>query len=135
MGFSDGLGLILNPIKKKVTDDPGAITPAGATVPGLLISAVAVSGVSGGSATISWTTSVLSTSKVSYGVAPNRDQVTTETNKSPLVTSHSVTLSGLTAGKVYLFRVHSRMQGGTDGQYNSVLDGYQFTADGSFAAA
>lgn len=120
---------------KKVTDDPGAIPPAGSTTPGLVISAVAVGSIAGGSATITWTTSVASTSKVSYGVAPNRQQVTTETDKSPMVTSHSVTLTGLTAGKVYLFRVHSRLQGGKDGMGNSVIDGYQFIADGSFVAA
>jgi hypothetical protein len=123
--------------KKKVTDDPGAIPAAGATTPGLSISAVSVGSISGGSATVTWTTSVASSSKVSYGVAPNRSQVTAETDKYPSaqVTSHSVVLSGLTAGKVYLFRVHSRLLGGKDGMGNQVMDGYQFIADGSFVAA
>ena len=121
--------------KKKVTDDPGAIPAAGATVPGLVMTNLSIGSISGGSATITWTTSQNGTSRVQYGVAPNMDQTTAETNTSPLVTSHSVVLSGLVAGKVYLIRVHSRMQGGTDGMYNSVLDGYDFTADGGFVAA
>lgn len=135
MSFSAGLGLIYDPIIKKITDDPGAITSNTATP--MAISAVSVSGIGGGSATITWTTTVGSSSKVSYGVSPNRDNVSPETNAYPnaQVTSHSVTLTGLVAGKVYLFRVHSRMLGGTDGQYNQVMDGYQFTADGSFVAA
>lgn len=135
MSFAAGLGLILDPIIKKLTDDPGAITSNTATP--MAITNLSVSGIGGGSATVTWTTTVASSSKVSYGVAPNRDQVTPETNTYPSaqVTSHSVSLSGLTAGKVYLFRVHSRMLGGTDGQYNQVMDGYQFTADGSFVAA
>lgn len=113
---------------KKVTDDPGNITP-------ITISAVAVSGIGGGSATITWTTSANATSRVQYGRAPNLDRTTAETNTSPLVTSHSVALSGVTAGKVYLYRVHSRMQGGRDGMNNTVLDGYDFYTDGSFVAA
>ena len=114
--------------KKKQTDDPGNTTP-------IVVSSVSVGSISGGSATVTWTTSVASSSKVSYGVYPNRSQVTAETDTNPLVTSHSVTLSGLTPGKIYLFRVHSRYGGGKDGGGNSVMDGYQFIADSTFVAA
>lgn len=114
--------------KKKVTDDPGVLTP-------IVISAVAVSGIGGGSATITWTTSVAGSSYVNYGVSPNRSLKTAETDTSPTVTSHSVTLTSLTAGKTYLFRVNSRLSGGTDGMNRSVMNGYNFTADGSFVAA
>lgn len=122
------LGIILDPIKKKVTDDPGNLTP-------IVISSVAVGSIAGGNATITWTTSAASSSRVSYGVSPNRSQTTSETDTSPLVTNHSVTLNNLSAGKIYLFRVRSRYGGGTDGMGNSVMDGYQFTQDGSFVAA
>lgn len=113
---------------KKPTDDPGAISP-------LAITSVSAGTPSGGSATITWTTSVAGSSWVSYGIAPNRSQRTAETDISPLVTSHSVTLTGLTAGKVYLYRVHSRYSGGKDGANRAVMNGYQFTADSSFPAA
>lgn len=114
--------------KKKITDDAGAITPN-------VITLVSVSGIGGGSATVTWTTSVASSSRVGYGVYPNLSQTTAETNTSPLVTSHSIILSGLVSGKIYLFRIYSRFGGGKDGGNNVVMDGYQFTQDGQFVAA
>lgn len=127
MSLSDGLGIILDPTRKKVTDDPGNITP-------ITISAVSVSGTGGGSATIAWTTSAASSSLVRYGVAPNMDQVTAEADTSAGVTSHSMALSGLTVGKTYLFQVQSRYTTGKDGMNRSVMDGYIFTANGTFVA-
>lgn len=115
--------------KKKLTDDPGNLAPP-------VISALSGGTPSGGSTTITWTTSKAASSRVEYGISPNRRQITTtETDKNPLVTSHSITISGLTAGKAYLFRVHSRLGGGFDGAGNSVMDGYDQTADGQFVAA
>jgi len=113
--------------KKKLTDDPGNVTP-------ITISAVSVSGTGGGSATVTWTTSAASSSRVAYGVYPNTQLTTAETDTNPLVTSHSVTLTGLTVGKVYKFRVFSRYGGGKDGGNNSVMDGYSFYQDGTFVA-
>jgi len=105
--------------KKKVTDDPGNITP-------ITISAVSGGSPSGGSTTVTWTTNVAATSLVNYGVSPNMKQLSTaETDKSPTVTSHSVTLSNLVAGKTYLFQVVSRYVG----------NGYLFTAVGKFVGA
>lgn len=122
--------------KKKVTDDPGAIPDSTGTMPPVRITSVSAGSPSGGSATITWTTSQVASSKVSYGLATiGRSQTTTETDKSPLVTSHSVVLSGLSAGKTYKYRVHSRLSGGKDGQGNSVMDGYDFTSDSTFVAA
>lgn len=115
-------------LKKKVTDDPGNVTP-------ITITALSVGSISGGSATVTWTTSQPSSSRVSYGVSPNRSQTTAETDTNPLATSHSVTLTGLVAGKVYVFRVHSRYGGGTDGMNRSVMDGYSFYQDGTLVAA
>lgn len=114
--------------KKKLTDDPGNITP-------IVISAMSVGSISGGSATITWTTNNASSTRVSYGVYPNRTLTTLETDTNPLVISHSVVLTGLTAGKTYSFRVHSRYSGGKDGANNAVMDGYQFTADSQFVSA
>jgi hypothetical protein len=122
--------------KKKLTDDPGALPKAGTSNPAIVITNLSSGTPSGGNATITWTTSQAGSSKVSYGIAvQGRSQVTAETDTSPLVTSHSVTLSNLKVGQVYLYRVHSRLGGGLDGGGNSVMDGYQFTADGTFVAA
>jgi len=113
--------------KKKVTDDPGNVAP-------ITITNVSVSGTGGGGATVSWTTDQPASSRVGYGVYPNTDSTTAETDTSPLVTSHSVSLTGLTVGRVYKFRVFSRYGGGTDGGGNSVMDGYSFYQDGAFVA-
>ncbi|MFQ5509430.1 MAG: fibronectin type III domain-containing protein [Leptospirillia bacterium] len=70
-----------------------------------VISNVMVSGIGAASATVTWDTDEPSTSQVHYGIA-----ATTE-NSSTLdinpVTSHSVTLTGLTPATMYLFRVES----------------------------
>ncbi len=113
--------------KKKLTDDPGNTGP-------VVISAVSSGVPAGGSATITWTTNKAASSRVGYGVMPNTDNTTAETDVSPLVTSHSVVLSGLVVGKAYKFRVFSRLGGGKDGGNNAVMDGYQFYADGVFTA-
>ena len=95
-----------------------------------------------GTVSIQWTTDKQATSLVRYGVAPNLDQVTAETDVAFTESSHSVVLSGLKAGKMYLFQVQSRIGKGADGTTpgrdgmgNAVLNGYAFTADGSFVAA
>ena len=70
------------------------------------ISAVSTTGLTSTSVSISWTTDEPSTSQVDYGLTqPNYS--TTTTLDTILVTSHSVTLTGLTAGATYNFRVRS----------------------------
>ncbi|MGE5644760.1 MAG: DUF4082 domain-containing protein, partial [Acidobacteriota bacterium] len=56
------------------------------------------------SATITWTTNVAATSRVDYGTSTS---LGTTASDAALVTSHSVTLNGLTAGTTYYFRVTS----------------------------
>ena len=56
-------------------------------------------------ATITWTTNVASNSRVDYGLAA--DSLTLNATSTTMVTSHSITLSGLTAGTTYYFRVTS----------------------------
>lgn len=75
-----------------------------------VITAVAAGSISGGSATVTWTTDVASSSQVFYGQRPNQDplpQQSSNQNTNPGVTSHSVTLTGLTAGRFYFFYVQS----------------------------
>ena len=70
------------------------------------------------SATITWATDKPSTSRVVYdtfphtipGIAPNYGYVnsTNESETSPKVTSHSVTITGLSAGTTYYYRVVSK---------------------------
>jgi hypothetical protein len=69
-------------------------------------SAISATAPTPNSITIRWTTNVASTSQIEYGLTTAYG-LTTPLNSS-LVTSHAVTLNGLTAGTVYHFRVRSQ---------------------------
>ena len=87
--------------------DLGAYETAGGstadTTPPVL-SAIASSNVLGSSATIAWTSDENSNSQVDYGTT---SAYGSSVPNSALVTSHSVSLAGLTAGTLYHFRVRS----------------------------
>jgi outer membrane protein assembly factor BamB len=76
----------------------------------LAIANVTVASVTQGSAVIQWTTNDLSDSQVDYGFTT--DYVKTAGTAAGIV-NHSVTLSGLTPGKPYHFRVRSKNAGGS----------------------
>ena len=59
------------------------------------------------SARVSWTTDEASSSIVQYGLSASYGTATVEADTSPRVTSHSVSLSGLTSCKTYYFKVLS----------------------------
>jgi hypothetical protein len=85
--------------------DPATVTtPAPSTNPPV-ISAVASSNVTQTNATITWTTDIPSSSQVLYGTSSSYDHNTTL--DSTQVTSHSQTITGLTAGTTYHFAVQS----------------------------
>jgi hypothetical protein len=65
----------------------------------------------GGSATLKWTTDEASDSNVAYGPTPTLGSTT---GNATLVTSHSVTLTGLTPGATYYYRVSSRDASGNN---------------------
>lgn len=70
------------------------------------ISAVTAGSVTQTSATITWTTNEAADSQVAYGTSTSYGSTTTlDTTK---VTSHSVSVSGLTAGTTYHFKVTSK---------------------------
>jgi parallel beta-helix repeat protein len=69
------------------------------------ISAVNESGITANGATITWTTNVASSSQVEYGTTTSYGSSTT-LNPS-LVTSHSISLSGLSPNTLYHYRVKS----------------------------
>jgi len=70
-----------------------------------VISAITAGGMTQTGATITWTTDEPATSQVEYGVTDQYGSATTP--DSTMVTSHSVSLTGLTAGTTYHFRVKS----------------------------
>lgn len=57
--------------------------------------------------TIAWTTNENSSSKINYGLTNSYGNSTTETNTSPRVSNHSVSLSSLVACSTYHYRVRS----------------------------
>jgi hypothetical protein len=88
----------------------GAAAQGGGANP-TAISSVSTTGVTTTSALVSWTTTVAADSQVFYGTTNSYGQSTTL--NSSLVTSHSVTLPGLTAGNEYHFQVKSHDGSGT----------------------
>ncbi len=76
-----------------------------------VISGVSVGSVGQNSATAVWTTDVTATSQVDYG--PTASYGTTTSLVPTLSTSHSVALSGLTAGTLYHYRVKSTNSAGS----------------------
>ena len=70
-----------------------------------VISSVLVANITETSATITWTTDEPATSQVEYGLTTSYGMTTTL--EEELVTSHSVSLSGLDASTMYQFRVKS----------------------------
>lgn len=80
------------------------------TLPAINITAgPTVTDVTGTSAVVSWTTDVASSSVVQYGLAGATDLTAGDPAASE--TAHSVTLTGLTAGATYSFRVVSSAAG------------------------
>jgi hypothetical protein len=70
-----------------------------------------ISGVSANNfcgANVSWTTSIISSSKVDYGLTSSYGNSTLETDISPRVLTHSVPLSNLNCCTTYRYRVRSK---------------------------
>jgi Purple acid Phosphatase, N-terminal domain len=84
-----------------------------ATTPLPTISAVASSNITSSGATITWTTNTATSSQVKYGTTAAYGQASAL--NASLVTSHSVTLSGLTASTLYHFQAVS-----VDGSGNQI---------------
>ena len=85
------------------------------------ISAVADSGITSSGATITWTADEAATSQVEYGLTTSYGSTTTA--DTSLVTSHSVSLSGLSTATPYHYRVKSK-----DASDNEAVSGdYTFT--------
>jgi hypothetical protein len=91
------------------------------SAPGPVISSVAASSITSGSALITWTTDQASTSVVNYGQT---------VSSATLVTSHSVALSGLTPNTLYSFTVTSV----NAGSVSTTSSSYTFTTSAASAA-
>src|SRR5438128_10517317 len=81
------------------------VTVANDSTPPVL-SAIAASAITSSGATITWTTNEASDSQVDYG--PTTAYGSSSPLNASLVTSHSISISGLAANTVYHFRVRSR---------------------------
>jgi len=78
--------------------------------PTLAISNVATSNITSTSATVGWTTNVSADSRVDYGTSSSYGATATA---ATLVTSHILTLTGLTAATTYHFKITSQASGAT----------------------
>jgi Big-like domain-containing protein/IPT/TIG domain-containing protein/fibronectin type III domain protein/purple acid phosphatase-like protein len=76
------------------------------------ISGIGVNSITTSGAIVTWTTDVPATSQVEYGTTTSYGTLTTL--DSNLVTSHSVTLSGLATNTLYHYRVHSKNSSGVE---------------------
>jgi subtilisin family serine protease len=93
------------------------------------VSDVTATGVTNNAATINWTTTEAATSQVEYGLTTAYGSTTAL--DGALVTTHSKTLSGLSDGRQYHYRVRSRDQAG-----NIALSGdFTFTTSDNTAPA
>jgi hypothetical protein len=95
-----------------VTTNPPASFTAAPPPPPVITGVTAIPRL-GGTATITWTTDTLSSSRVDYGTSSA--SLTLNVSDPAMVTSHSLTLPGLTQGTSYFYRVTS-----VDGSGNSV---------------
>jgi hypothetical protein len=95
------------------------ITTSDTQAPG--ISAIGSSSIGTSSATISWATDELSDSQIEYGTTSSYGNSTTL--NASMVTSHSQSLSALTASTTYYFRVKSKDAAGNQ----AISSGYSFT--------
>jgi hypothetical protein len=75
---------------------------------------IAESAIADATTTIIWTTDELTSSQMAYGPTTSYGTITAQTNTSPRVTSHSVTLSGLVSCTLYHYQVM-----GTDSTANT----------------
>jgi hypothetical protein len=82
------------------------------TNPVPIISGVAAGSITDTGATITWTTDKATTSKVEYGTTANYGSASAE--NANLVTSHTVTLTGLTKNTTYHYRVVSKDSGNNE---------------------
>jgi phosphodiesterase/alkaline phosphatase D-like protein len=78
--------------------------------PAPVLSDIASSAITANSATITWTTDRAADSQVEYGTTTAYGSTTTL--EPALVTAHSQSLTGLTPGTIYHYRVKSRTAGG-----------------------
>jgi len=92
-----------NPTKGTAWVYKGTDNALGDTIPPV-ISAIATTNITTSSATITWTTDELATSRVNYG---KNTALKSNKNDNSLVTSHSVTLTNLFRRTTYIFKVSS----------------------------
>ena len=97
-----------NAFALRLTSGGGSPPPPAAPI----ISGVTATGITTTGATIKWATDQASTSRVEYGTTTSYGSTTSLL--STLVTRHSQLLSGLSAGTVYHYRVHSKNSSGLE---------------------
>lgn len=106
---------------------PGLPSPSDTTAP--TISSVSVNNVTTTSATITWTTNESSSTQVQYGTTTIYGS---SVNGTANVTSHSVNLTGLTAGTTYHYRVVSADTAGNSASSGNAM--FTSGASGSLRA-
>lgn len=95
-----------NPVTCRAADGGSlSVTISGNDTTAPTISSIATSGITSSAATVTWTTDEGATSQIEYGLTSQYGSQTAVDNR--LVSSHSVQLTGLSAGTGYHYRVVS----------------------------
>lgn len=97
-----------------------------------VISSISASSTASSSAGIAWTTNEMASTRVAFGLTASYSSTTPESNTSPRVTSHNVTLSPLAACTIYHYAAVSRDTAGntatsTDGTFTTAGCEYSST--------
>jgi len=93
-----------NTVTSPASPNPPATFTTSVPAPPVLSNLVAIPG-PGGTATVTWTTNTATTSVVNYGTTSS--SLSLNVTNTALVTAHSITLTGLTAGTTYYYRATS----------------------------
>ncbi len=112
----------LNTTRAGLLTSLGGVAPSGSDITPPIISSVAASNITTSGATITFSTDEPSDTQMLYGMASGNYTTTVPTNSTP-VTSHSIVLSGLTAGTKYYYVVKSKDMAGNV----AVSSEYSFT--------
>ncbi len=104
-------------VRPYVLNEP-TIALGSETVNNLVLSSIGSSNLTSTGATVAWTSSNAASTKVSYGLTSSYGSTTAEGDLNPMVTSHSIDISGLSSCTTYHYQVYSKNAEGIEATSN-----------------